>query len=63
MQNGAGEDARLKTPFQKKSKRRLRLEARQRAKWWDQHGEAIRLTLIGGGIVFAAAAVAKFAVR
>jgi hypothetical protein len=53
----------LKSPFQKKSKRRLRLEARQRAKWWDRYGEAVKLTLIGGGIVSAAVTVAKFAVR
>lgn len=53
----------VQSPFKKKSKRRLRVEARKRAKWWDQYGEAIKLTLIGGGIVSAAVAVAKIAVR
>ncbi|WP_304171386.1 hypothetical protein [Phenylobacterium aquaticum] len=53
----------LKRPFQKKSKRRQRLQARERAKWWDRHGEKIRLSLIAGGVISAAVMVAEMAVR
>jgi len=49
----------LKSPFRKKSKRRQRQEARARAKWWDRHGEKIRLALIAGGVVTAATAIAQ----
>lgn len=59
----ANEGLIVKSPFKKKSKRRQRHEARERAKIWDRYGEAIRLTLIGGGIVTVAAALAKVVVR
>lgn len=53
----------MQSPFRKKSKRRQREEARARAKWWDRHGEKIRLGLIAGGVVSAAAALAQVAIH
>ncbi len=44
-----------------KSKRRQRQEMRARAKFWDKWGEAIRLTLIGGGAIIGASLIAKIA--
>jgi hypothetical protein len=45
--------------------RRLRTSQRRKrakARFWDAHGNAIRLTLIGGGMVLLASCVAKLSV-
>jgi hypothetical protein len=46
------------------SERRLRTKVRKmrnRAHFWDNHGERIRLVMIGGGVVLLASAVMKVA--
>ena len=37
------------------------LKMRARARFWDDHGEKIRLVLIGGSVVLVVSAVAKIA--
>jgi hypothetical protein len=47
------------------SEHRLRTKVRkmrERARFWDNHGEKIRLALIGSGVVLAVSAVMKVAV-
>jgi len=51
----------LKSIIKPKSKRQQRQELRARAKFWDKWGEAIRLTLIGGGAIIGASLIAKIA--
>jgi hypothetical protein len=50
--------------WRRMSERRLRTAQRKkraRAKFWDSHGEKIRLALIAGGMVVAASLVARAA--
>jgi hypothetical protein len=53
----------MRSPFKAKSSRRRRMEARRRAELMDRYGEQIRLTLIGGGIVFLAVLVIKVVIH